>query len=201
MGISLSKEQKGTKISLAKVAEEAGIQGGLTKIQVGLGWDCNVFSGGGDFDLDASVFVCGADGKALPGLDGFVFYNNKVVAGIEHTGDNRTGAGEGDDETILVDLTALKPEVQKLAFTVTIDKAAEKKQNFGMVSNSYIRLIDSSTGTELLRYDLGEDYSTETALVVAEIYKNNGEWKFNAVGAGFAGGLAALCGNFGVAID
>lgn len=201
MGISLSKDQKGTKISLAKVAADAGIAGGLSKIVVGLGWDCNAFDGGGDFDLDASVFVCDADNKALSGNDGFVFYNNKKVAGVEHMGDNRTGVGDGDDEVVNVDLTALDPRVKKLAFTVTIDQADTRRQNFGMVSNSYIRIMDAATGTELIRYDLGEDYSTETALVVAEIYNHNGEWKFNAVGAGFAGGLAALCGNYGVAVD
>lgn len=196
MAVSLSK---GQKISLEKVAADAGIQGGLTKILCGLGWDVGRFDSGSDFDLDASVFLCDASGKVAK--DGnFVFYNNLKAPGVEHTGDNRTGAGDGDDEVIKVDLSQVEPDVAKIAITVTIDKADERKQNFGMVENSYIRIVDEATGTELLRYDLGEDYSVETAVVVAELYRHNGEWKFNAVGSGFAGGLAALCNNFGIAV-
>ncbi len=196
MAISLAK---GQKISLEKVAADAGISGGLSKILVGLGWDVQRFQSDNGFDLDASVFLCDASGKVTK--DGnFIFYNNKVAPGVEHMGDNRTGAGDGDDEVIKVDLNAVEADVQKIAVTVTIDQADTRKQNFGMVENAYIRVVDEATGTELLRYDLGEDYSIETAVVVAEIYRNNGEWKFNAVGSGFAGGLAALCGNFGLAV-
>lgn len=196
MAVSLSK---GQKISLEKVASDAGLSGGLGKILVGLGWDTNRFASDVGFDLDASVFLCDGSGKVAK--DGnFIFYNNLKAPGVEHTGDNRTGVGDGDDEVIKVDLSAVEADVAKIAITVTIDKADERKQNFGMVENSYIRVVDEATGTELLRYDLGEDYSVETAVVVAEIYRNNGEWKFNAVGSGFAGGLAALCGNFGISV-
>lgn len=197
MAVSL---KKGGKVSLAKVAADAGIQGGLTKVIVGLGWDLNRYDGGAQFDLDASAFMCGASGK-VNDETGFIFYGNKVGAGIEHTGDNRTGEGDGDDEQIKVDLTAIPANVDKVAFTVTIDQADMRSQNFGMVENSYVRVIDEATGTELIRYDLGEDFSIETAIVVAEIYRHNGEWKFNAVGSGFSGGLAALCGNFGIDVE
>lgn len=193
--VSLSK---GAKVSLAKVAADAGVAT-LSKLKVGLGWDVNRFDSGHQFDLDASVFMCGDDGRVVND-EAFVFYNNKVQPGVVHQGDNRTGDGAGDDEVIEIDLTALSPSVKKLAFTVTIDQADARRQNFGMVENSYIRIEDVATGTELLRYDLGEEYSTETALVVAEIYNHNGEWKFNATGSGFSGGLAALCANFGVAV-
>jgi len=196
MAISLAK---GQKISLEKVAADAGIQGGLSKILIGLGWDIKKFDGGADFDLDASVFMCDGSGKVAKESN-FIFFNNKTAPGVEHMGDNRTGAGDGDDEVIKVDLSALESDVEKIAVTVTIDQADARKQNFGMVENSYIRVVDEATGTELLRYDLGEDYSIETAVVVAELYKNNGEWKFNAIGSGFAGGLAALCGNYGLAV-
>lgn len=196
MAVNLSK---GGKVSLAKVASDAGIQGALTKISVGLGWDTNKYDGGADFDLDASAFCCGPDGKVLSD-DDFVFYNNKIRPGIEHTGDNRTGAGDGDDETIHVDLSAVPEGVAEINFTVTIDQADTRNQNFGMVENSYIRVLDKASGAELIKYDLGEDFSVETALVVAKLYRNNGEWKFNAIGSGFAGGLAALCTNFGVNI-
>lgn len=194
MAVSLSK---GGKVSLAKVAADAGISGGLTKITVGLGWDCNRYDGGADFDLDAAAFMCGASGKVRSDAD-FIFYNNKTGAGVTHTGDNRTGDGDGDDEQIKVDLTAVPADVEEINFTVTIDQADVRNQNFGMVENSFIRIVDDATGTELLRYDLGEDYSVETAIVVAKLYRNNGEWKFNAIGSGFSGGLAALCGNFGI---
>ena len=117
---------------------------------------------------------------------------------MHHTGDNLTGAGDGDDETIMVDLTKVPADVQKIAFTVTIYEAASRSQNFGMVSNAFVRVYDQTTGTELVRYDLGEDYSIETAIVVAELYRHGGEWKFNAVGSGYQGGLEALCGAYGV---
>ena len=194
MAVSLSK---GGKVSLAKVAADAGIQGGLKNITVGLGWDTNRYDGGAAFDLDAAAFMLGASGKVRNDED-FIFYNNKKGPGIEHTGDNRTGEGDGDDEQIKVDLSAIPADVEKVDFTVTIDQADTRNQNFGMVENAYIRIIDDATGTELIRYDLGEDFSVETAIVVAELYRHNGEWKFNAIGSGFAGGLAALCGNFGI---
>ena len=196
MAVSLSK---GSKISLAKVAADAGISGGLTKIMVGLGWDVNRYDGGAEFDLDAAAFMLGENGK-VRSSDDFIFYNQKVGPGVEHMGDNRTGEGEGDDEVINVDLNAIPADVAKVSFTVTIDQAEARKQNFGMVENSYIRVVDAASGTELVRYDLGEDFSVETAVVVADLYRHNGEWKFNAIGMGFAGGLAALCANFGVDI-
>ena len=143
------------------------------------------------------VHACGADGKCM-NESGFIFYGNKEGAGIMHTGDNLTGDGDGDDEQIIVDLNNVPADVQKIAFTVTIYDADKRAQNFGMVENSFIRIFDSASGTELLRYDLGEDYSIETAVVVGELYRHNGEWKFNAVGSGFQGGLAALCANYGI---
>lgn len=196
MAVSLSK---GGKVSLAKVAADAGISGGLTKVVVGLGWDTNRYDGGAQFDLDAAAFMCGENGKVRSEAD-FIFYNQKMGPGIEHTGDNRTGEGDGDDEQIKIDLTAIPADVNEVNFTVTIDQADVRNQNFGMVENSYVRVMDEATGTELIRYDLGEDFSVETAIVVAKLYRHNGEWKFNAIGSGFSGGLAALCGNFGVAV-
>ena len=196
MAVSLSK---GGKVSLAKVAADAGISGGLTKIMVGLGWDVNRYDGGADFDLDAAAFMLAGTGKVRRS-DDFIFYNQKVGPGIEHMGDNRTGEGEGDDEVINVDLNAIPADIERVSFTVTIDQAEQRNQNFGMVENSYIRVVDAVSGTELIRYDLGEDFSVETAVVVADLYRHNGEWKFNAIGSGFSGGLAALCANFGVDI-
>lgn len=193
MSVSLSK---GQKVSLAKVASDAGVSS-LTKVIVGLGWDVNRYDGGADFDLDAAAFMLGANGKVRSDTD-FIFYNNKNGEGVTHTGDNRTGAGDGDDEQIVVDLNAVPADVEKIAFTVTIDQAESRGQNFGMVENSFIRIVDEATGTELVKYDLGEDYSIETAVVVAELYRNNGEWKFNAIGSGFQGGLGALCANYGI---
>ena len=196
MAVSLSK---GGKVSLAKVAADAGISGGLTKIMVGLGWDVNRYDGGADFDLDAAAFMLAGTGK-VRSSDDFIFYNQKVGPGVEHMGDNRTGEGEGDDEVINVDLNAIPADIERVSFTVTIDQAEQRNQNFGMVENSYIRVVDAVSGTELIRYDLGEDFSVETAVVVADLYRHNGEWKFNAIGSGFSGGLAALCANFGVDI-
>lgn len=193
MAVNLSK---GGKISLAKVAEDAGISK-LTNITVGLGWDTNRYDGGADFDLDAAAFMLGASGKVRSDAD-FIFYNQKEGPGVLHTGDNRTGEGDGDDEQIKVDLNAIPADVEKIDFTVTIDQADVRNQNFGMVENAYIHIVDDTTGAELIRYDLGEDFSVETAIVVAELYRHNGEWKFNAIGSGFSGGLAALCKNFGV---
>ena len=196
MAVSLSK---GGKISLAKAAEAAGIQGSLRNIVVGLGWDTNKYDGGDDFDLDASVFLTNSNNRVTKESN-FVFYNNKVAPGVEHTGDNRTGTGDGDDETIKIDLNSIEPDVEKIAVTVTIDQADTRRQNFGMVENAYIHIVDGVSNTELIRYDLGEDYSIETAVVVAEIYRYNGEWKFNAIGSGFSGGLAALCRNYGLEV-
>lgn len=193
MAVSLAK---GGKVSLAKVASDAGIQS-LTKIRAGLGWDVNRYDGGKDFDLDASAFLCKADGRVRNEKD-FVFYGNTTAGGVTHSGDNQTGGGDGDDETILIDLTQIPADIEKVAFTVTIYEAEQRRQNFGNVENSYIHILDDVTGTELIRYDLGEDFSIETAIVVGELYRHNGEWKFNAIGSGFQGGLKALCANFGV---
>ena len=171
----------------------------LSKILVGLGWDVNKYDGGYDFDLDASAFLVGTKGKVQSDAD-FIFYHNlKHSSGaVEHTGDNLTGAGEGDDEVIRVDLKKVPASVDKIAFTVTIYDADARKQKFGQVSNAYIRIVDEATGRELIHYDLGEDFSVETALVVGELYRHGGDWKFNAIGSGFKGGLRALCLNFGV---
>jgi tellurium resistance protein TerD len=190
MAVSLSK---GQKVDLTKGNP------GLTQIMVGLGWDTNKYDGGSAFDLDAAAFVLGADGKVTSDAD-FVFYNNlKHASGaIIHQGDNLTGEGDGDDEQILIDLAKVPANYQKIDFTVTIHDAETRKQNFGQVSNAFIRLVNNASGTEIMRYDLGEDFSVETAVIVAELYRNGAEWKFNAIGSGFAGGLAALCKNFGI---
>lgn len=184
---------KGQKVDLTKGNP------GLSKIMVGLGWDTNKYDGGSDFDLDAAAFLLGADGKVTNDGD-FVFYGNlkHSSGGVEHMGDNLTGEGEGDDEQIMVDLKAIPANIERLDFTVTIYDADVRRQNFGQVSNAFIRIVDGETNTELIRYDLGEDFSIETAVVVGEIYRHNGEWKFNAIGSGFQGGLFALCKNFGV---
>ncbi len=172
---------------------------GLKQLLVGLGWDVNAYDGGSDFDLDAAAFLLGENGKCATEKD-FVFYKNLAHSsgGVTHQGDNLTGAGEGDDEQIVVDLAKVPASITKIAFTVTIYEAEKRKQNFGQVSNAFIRIVDNATGQELVRYDLGEDFSIETAVVVGELYRNNGEWKFNAIGSGFSGGLAALCQNYGV---
>ncbi|RKI69734.1 TerD family protein [bacterium 1xD42-67] len=190
MPISL---KKGQKVSLTKDAP------GLTRVVVGLGWDVNAYDTGGDFDLDAAAFLLGDSGRAASS-DDFVFYGNlkHTSGGVEHQGDNLTGAGDGDDEQIKVDLTKVPDPVARIAFTATIYEAEERRQNFGMVSNAFIRIYNEASGEELLRYDLGEDFSIETAVVFGELYKNNGEWKFNAIGSGYQGGLAALCANYGV---
>ena len=184
---------KGQKVDLTKNNP------GLSRILVGLGWDVKKYDGGYDFDLDAAAFVLGVNGKVLSDAD-FVFYNNlKHSSGaVQHMGDNLTGAGEGDDEQIKVDLSKLPGNADKVAFTVTIYDAEARKQNFGQVSNAFIHILDEANGKELIRYDLGEDFSVETAVVVGELYRQAGEWKFNAIGSGFKGGLKALCQNFGV---
>ena len=190
MAVSL---QKGQKVDLTKGNPS------LKKLLIGLGWDVNKYDGGFDFDLDAAAFLLGANGK-VNSDDDFVFYNNlKHNSGsVEHMGDNLTGEGEGDDEEIKVDLSLVPSNVDKIDFTVTIYDAEARRQTFGQVSNAYIRVVDDMTGKELIRYDLGEDFSVETAVVVGEIYRNRGEWKFNAIGAGWSGGLAALGKNYGV---
>lgn len=192
MPINLSK---GQKVDLTKGNPS------LKNIMVGLGWDINAFDSGCDFDLDAAAFMCGANGKC-PTEKEFIFYGNLVHASeaVKHMGDNRTGSGDGDDEQILVDLTKIPVNVERIAFTATIYEADARRQNFGQVSNAYIRIVDEATGQELIRYDLGEDFSIETAVVVGELYKHNGEWKFNAIGSGFQGGLAALCGHYGIEV-
>ena len=184
---------KGQKVSLTKGNP------GLKKIMVGLGWDVNQFDTGADFDLDASVFLAGANGKC-PTEKEFIFYGNleHTSGAVKHMGDNLTGEGDGDDEQIEVDLSLVPANIEKIAFTVTIYHAENRHQNFGQVSNAYCRIVDENTNEELIRFDLGEDFSIETAVVVGELYKHNGEWKFNAIGSGFQGGLAALCGHYGI---
>lgn len=189
MAISLSK---GGNVSLSKTAP------GLTKIVVGLGWDTRSTDGAA-FDLDASAFLLKADGKVRSDSD-FIFYNQtkSPEGAVEHTGDNLTGAGEGDDESIKIDLAGMPPEVEKVAISVTIHEAEARKQNFGMVSQAFVRVVNAADGQEIVRYDLSEDFSVETALTFGEIYRNAGEWKFRAVGQGFKGGLGPMAKNFGV---
>ena len=191
--------QKGQKVELRK-----STGGDLRRVMVGLGWDTNQYDGGADFDLDASAFLLGANGKVRKDED-FIFYNNldSDDGGVHHTGDNLTGEGDGDDEVLIIDFTKVSPDVQKIAITVTIHDAVTRRQNFGQVSNAYVRVArmagpDDMVGTEVLKFDLMEEFSIETALVVCEIYRHGGEWKFNAVGAGYQGGLEALCHSFGV---
>ncbi|MCI9658272.1 MAG: TerD family protein [Lachnospiraceae bacterium] len=188
--------QKGQKVSLTKGNP------GLKKVVVGLGWDVNQFDTGGDFDLDAAAFLLEDSGK-VSGSDDFVFYGNlKHPSGsVQHMGDNLTGAGDGDDEQIKIDLSMVPANVTKIAFTVTIYDAETRRQNFGQVNNAFIRIYNEENGEEMLRYDLGEDFSIETAAVFGELYKNGNEWKFNAIGSGYQGGLAALCANFGVDVE
>ncbi|CCX59708.1 putative uncharacterized protein [Blautia hydrogenotrophica CAG:147] len=193
MPISL---KKGQKVSLTKENP------GLTKVVVGLGWDVNQYDTGGAFDLDAAAFLLADSGKVSRSED-FVFYGNlKHPSGCaEHMGDNLTGAGDGDDEQIRINLSAVPENISKIAFTVTIYEAETRRQNFGQVSNAFIRIYNELTGEQILRYDLGEDFSIETAIVFGELYKNNGEWKFNAIGCGYQGGLAALCASYGVEVE
>ncbi|BET40734.1 MULTISPECIES: TerD family protein [Atlantibacter] len=189
MAVSLVK---GGNVSLTKEAPTMNIA------MAGLGWDARVTDGQG-FDLDASVFMVGEDGKVLNDSS-FIFFNNKLSAcgSVEHQGDNRTGEGDGDDEQIKIDLAKVPAEVKKLVFAVTIYDAEARKQNFGMVSNSYMRIYNNDNGTEIARFDLSEDASTETAMIFGELYRHGAEWKFKAVGQGFAGGLSALASQHGV---
>jgi len=191
MAISLSK---GQKVDLTKTNP------GLTKVIVGLGWDTNKYDGGKDFDLDASVFLANAAGKVGSDSD-FIFYNNKQNANgsVVHTGDNRTGEGDGDDEQVNVDLAAVPADVEKIAFCITIHDAEARAQNFGQVSNAFVRIVNEATGAELIRFDLGEDFSVETAVVVGELYRHSGEWKFSAVGSGYRDGLSGLARDYGLA--
>lgn len=189
MAISL---QKGGRISLSKEAPT------LKKVHVGLGWDERA-TDGAEFDLDASAFLLNDQGKVRSDSD-FIFYNQleSIEGSVKHTGDNRTGAGEGDDEVLLLDLERIPAEVKKIAFTVTIHDAENRSQNFGQVTNAFIRLLNAETDEEVVRYDLTEDSSVETALIFGEIYRHNDEWRFSAVGQGYAGGLASLCRQYGV---
>ncbi|MBC7475466.1 MAG: TerD family protein [Candidatus Sericytochromatia bacterium] len=184
MSITLSK---GQKISLEKEAP------GLKKIILGLGWDIKSGDSGFDFDLDASCFMIGANEKIVSDYH-FIFYNNlkSPDGSVEHTGDNLTGSGNGDDEQIKIDFSKISSEVKKLVFVVTIHDAQKRKQSFGQVSHSFIRLVNEETGKEIAKYDLGEDYSTETAMIMAEVYLHNGEWRMSAVGTGYNQGLEAI---------
>ena len=191
MGVSLTK---GSNVSLTKEAP------GLSRILVGLGWDVRTTDGSA-FDLDASAFITGAGSKVRSDSD-FIFYNNLRSAdgSIEHTGDNLTGVGDGDDEALKVNLAQIPADIEKIVFTVTIHEAESRRQNFGMVTNAFVRVVNQDDNQEIARYDLSEDASTETAMIFAEIYKNSGEWKFKAVGQGFAGGLGPLAKHFGVGV-
>ncbi|MBR9828605.1 MAG: TerD family protein [Oceanospirillales bacterium] len=191
MAISLSK---GGNVSLTKEAP------GLSEIIVGLGWDPRV-TDGTEFDLDASVFITGEDGKVLNDSS-FIFYNNKQSAdgSVEHQGDNRSGEGEGDDEQVVVKLTGLAADVKKLVFAVTIHEAEARQQNFGQVSNAFIRVVNKADNKEIARFDLSEDASVETAMIFGEVYRHNDEFKFKAIGQGFAGGLKPLAEAHGVNI-
>lgn len=189
-------------INLTK-GQRVSIESGLQLALVGLGWDTNRYDGGYDFDLDASAFLLGENGKLMRDED-FIFYNNLESRNkaVIHTGDNRTGDGDGDDEVIYIDFTKIPSDVKKIAICVTIDEADARHQNFGQVSNAYIRLAKRADefdeeGETLLKFDLEEEFSIETALVVAELYQKNGEWKFNAVAAGYQGGLEAIVRSFG----
>lgn len=189
-----------------KKGQRVSIDNTLNMVLVGLGWDINRYASGGDFDLDAEAFLLGADGK-VPGDSDFIYYGNLSGrnGAVVHQGDNRTGEGEGDDEVILIDFSKVPQEVDKIVVTVTIYESADKSQNFGQVSNAYVRVAKvmnefDTDGETVIRFDLDEEFSIETALVVCEIYRRGGEWKFNAVGAGYQGGLEALCRNYGVSI-
>jgi tellurium resistance protein TerD len=191
VGVSLSK---GGNVSLTKMAPS------LTAVSVGLGWDIRTTTGV-DFDLDASALLCGSGGKVIDDSH-FVFFNNlrSPDGSVEHTGDNLTGEGEGDDEVINVDLSTVPANVDKVVFAVSIYEAQSRSQSFGQVSNAFIRLVDRSNRSELARYDLAEDASTETAMVFGELYRHSGEWKFRAVGQGYASGLAGIARDFGVSV-
>ena len=189
MAISLSK---GGNVSLSKTDPA------LKKILLGLGWDARA-TNGADFDLDASAFLVGENGKVSSDAD-FIFYNQLVSScrSVEHTGDNRTGACEGDDEALKINLEKVPAHVRRIVVCVTIHDAGARRQNFGQVCDAFMRIVNLDNDIELARFDLSEDYSTETAMIFGEIYRHNDEWKFKAVGQGFAGGLDAMCRQFGV---
>ncbi|ESK54489.1 MAG: TerD family protein [Moraxellaceae bacterium] len=191
MAISLNK---GGNLSLSKTDPN------LVRILIGLGWDERATDGAA-FDLDASAFLLTATGKVRGDHD-FIFYNQLKSQdhSVEHTGDNRSGQGDGDDETLLVDLSKVSPEIEKVAITVTIHDAQARGQNFGQIANAFIRVVNQDTNVEVVRFDLAEDYSTETAMVFGEVYRHNGEWKFKAVGQGYTGGLAAMCQQYGIQV-
>ncbi|BAZ45007.1 stress protein [Chondrocystis sp. NIES-4102] len=186
MAINLNK---GQRISLEKVAP------GLVQIYVGLGWDINFTDTGSDFDIDASLFLLNSNDKLISDQH-FIFYNNPNSPdpdqSIQQRGDNRTGAGEGDDEIIDVNLKTIPQDIEKIAIAITIHEAAKRHQNFGQVSNAFVRIVNCQNDEEIIRYDLTEDFSIETALIMAELYRKDGEWRMNAVGAGYEGGLEAL---------
>lgn len=186
---------KGQKVSLTKGNP------GLSKVVVGLGWDVNQFDTGGDFDLDATAFLLTDTGKVSRQED-FIFFGNLThpSGAVSHQGDNLTGVGDGDDEQIKIDLALVPENITKIAFAVTIYEAETRRQNFGQVNNAFIRIYDENNGQEILRYDLGEDFSIETAAIFGELYKHGGEWKFNAIGSGYQGGLAAICNSYGIEV-
>ncbi|MEA5510991.1 TerD family protein [Crocosphaera sp. UHCC 0190] len=190
MAISLNK---GQRISLDKAHP------GLKAAFVGLGWDVKQVDTGKDFDLDVSVFMLGANEKLISD-EHLIFYNNLKSPdsdhSVEHMGDNLTGAGEGDDEVVLVNFTKIPADVQKLVFVVTIHEADQRGQNFGQVENAFVRLVDVQTKEEVLRYDLTETYSIETALIITEIYRKDGEWRMSAIGSGYQGGLQAILNRY-----
>ncbi|WP_447643981.1 TerD family protein [Nocardioides zeae] len=189
MGVSLSK---GGNVSLSKEAP------GLTAIDIGLGWDVNTFSGG-DFDLDASAILLGAGGKVVSDQH-FIFFNNlkSPDGSIEHAGDNTTGEGDGDDEVIKANLASVPAEIERIVVAVSIYDADTRSQNFGAVRNAFIRVVNQANGSEIARYDLSEDASVETAMVFGEVYRSGGDWKFKAVGQGYASGLRGIASDFGV---
>ncbi|GAA2276317.1 chemical-damaging agent resistance protein C [Streptomyces ruber] len=188
MGVTLAK---GGNVSLSKAAPN------LTKVMIGLGWDVRTTTGA-DFDLDASALLC--SGGRILGDEWFVFYNNlkSPDGSVEHTGDNLTGEGDGDDESLLVDLSKVRADCDKIVFPVSIHDADARGQAFGQIGNAFIRVVDQADGQELARYDLSEDASTETAMIFGEVYRHGGEWKFRAVGQGYASGLRGIALDFGV---
>lgn len=192
MAISLNK---GGNISLSK--EDPN----LVRVLAGLGWDTRT-TDGQDFDLDASAFMVGESGKVRSDAD-FIFYGQlrSAEGSVEHTGDNRTGEGDGDDEVLKMNLQQIPQDIQKVVLTVTIHEAEARRQNFGQVQNAFVRIVNEDTGREITRFDLGEDCSIETAMIFGELYRHNGEWKFRAVGQGYAGGLRAMCHQFGVNVS
>lgn len=187
--------QKGQRADLTKS------NSGLNSVTVGLGWDPYQFGSSQQFDLDTAAFLLTETGKVRDDYD-FIFYNNsKHPSGsVVHMGDNLTGEGEGDDEQIIVDLTKIPIDIYKIVFTASIHEALNRKQNFGQVSNSFIRFVDAKNNSEIIRYDLAEDYSIETAVIFGELYRHSGEWKFNAIGQGISGGLEYLCNLYGIKV-